>query len=280
MADSGSTRRAALSARDKYNATAVAKTLVTPDLMILRVRTDEPRSVFKSGQYTILGLDGSEPRSANSVPEAIEAPPDSLIQRPYSIASTCAETQEFEFYISQVKSGQLTPRLFNLQMGGRLYVSKRIVGVFTLADTPVGCDVVMVATGTGLAPYVSFLRSHMTDRPETKMAVIQGAAHPWDLGYYSELTFLASVFANFHYLPTLTDDNDTWTGHHLRIEEMLKRGVLNSETGIAVNPDKTHFFLCGNPRMVENVSALLAEFGYTRHRRKSPGSLHIEEFRS
>ncbi len=108
---------------DDYNATAVGKTLVTPDLMILRVMTDEPRSEFKSGQYTLLGLLGSEARSANSTEETVEAPPDKLIQRPYSIASANTETRQFEFYISQVKSGQLTPRLFNLDMGGRLFVS-------------------------------------------------------------------------------------------------------------------------------------------------------------
>jgi ferredoxin--NADP+ reductase len=267
-----------LAASDEYNATAVGKTLVTPDLMILRVRTEEPRAEFKAGQYTILGLLGSEPRSPNSVPEVVESPPERLIQRPYSIASANTETQQFEFYITQVKSGQLTPRLFNLEMGGRLYVSKRIVGVFTLADTPPDCDVVMVATGSGLAPYISFLRSHITQRPNTKMAVIQGAGHPWDLGYYSELTFLANAFSNFHYLPTLTHADETWTGYRLWIEEMLEQGVLQRDTGIAIDPARTHFFLCGNPKMVEHVSQWLYDTGYTRHQRKSPGSLHIEEF--
>ena len=262
----------------KYNATAVGKTLVTPDLMILRVRTDAPRSKFKSGQYTTLGLYGHEPRSPNSVLEAVESPAEKLIRRPYSIASARQDTQQFEFYISQVKSGQLTPRLFNLEMGGRLFVGTRIIGVFTLSDTPADCDVVMVATGTGLAPYISFLRSHITERPGVKMAVIQGAAQPWDLGYYSELTFLANAFSNFVYLPTLTHANETWTGHRLWIEEILEKGILEEESGIVLDPDKTHFFLCGNPKLVENVSALLIEKGYSRHTRKRHASLHIEDF--
>ena len=93
------------------------------------------------------------------------------------------------FYISQVKSGQLTPRLFNLNPGDRLFVSDRIVGVFKLAETPKNQDIVMIATGTGMAPYVSFIRSYLTSRPDSRMAVIQGAAKQWDLGYYSELSF-------------------------------------------------------------------------------------------
>ena len=144
----------------KYNATVVGKILLTPDIMTLRVDTDEPRDKFSAGQYTLLGLYGKEARSANSSEEADPVEPDKLLQRPYSIASATEQTKQFEFYISQVKSGQLTPRLFNLNPGDRLFVSKRIVGVFKLADTPENQDIVMIATGTGLAPYLSFLRSY------------------------------------------------------------------------------------------------------------------------
>jgi len=183
-----------------------------------------------------------------------------------------------EFYISQVKTGQLTPRLFNLNVGDRIYVGKRIVGLFKLDDTPPESDVVMVATGTGVAPYISFLRSHIVERPNSKMAVIQGATHQWDLGYYSELSFLAQTFSNFYYIPTLTDANERWDGQRMWIEEMLAAGVLEKETGIKIAPDDTHFFLCGNPKMVENVSEWLIEQGYKRHKRKDPGTLYIEEF--
>ncbi len=262
----------------KYNATVVGKILLTPDIMTLRINTDEPREQFSAGQYTLLGLYGSEDRSPNSTSETDPVEPDKLIQRPYSIASATGSVQQFEFYISQVKSGQLTPRLFNLNPGDRLFISKRIVGVFKLAETPEDQDIVMVATGTGMAPYISFLRSYLTDRPESRMAIIQGAAKQWDLGYYSELTFLENTFENFTYVPTLTDADETWNGHQLWIEQMLDKNVLKSEAGIEINPEKTHFFLCGNPKMVENVSEWLFNKGYTKHTRKEPGALHIEEF--
>jgi ferredoxin/flavodoxin---NADP+ reductase len=262
----------------KYNATVVGKILLRPDIMTLRVDTDEPREEFSAGQYTLLGLYGREERSPNSTPETDPSDPDKLIQRPYSIASSTANLSQLEFYISQVKSGQLTPRLFNLEPGDRIYVSKRIVGVFKLADTPQHMDIVMIATGTGMAPYMSFLRSYLTERPESKMAVIQGAAKQWDLGYYSELTFLDTMFDNFIYVPTLTEADTTWSGYELWIEDMLEKGLLKSEAGIDIDPNKTHFFLCGNPKMVENVSGWLYDRGYTKHNRKEPGSLHIEEF--
>ncbi len=262
----------------KYNATVVGKILLTPDIMTLRVDTDEPRNEFKAGQYTVLGLYGNEGRSPNSTPESDPVDPKKLLQRPYSIASATSQLQQFEFYISQVKSGQMTPRLFNLDPGDRIFVSKRIVGVFTLAETPENQDIVMIATGTGMAPYISFLRSYLMARPESKMAVIQGAAKQWDLGYYSELSFLGDTFNNLFYIPTLTEADKTWTGHKLWIEEMLEKNILKDVAGIEVDPGKTHFFLCGNPKMVENVSEWLMERGYSKHTRREPGALHIEEF--
>lgn len=262
----------------KYNATVVGKIQMTPDLMVLRVDTDQPRESFEAGQYTVLGLYGREGRSENSAAEVVPAEDDKLIQRPYSIASAKTQLKQLEFFISQVKSGQLTPRLFNLELGDRLYVSERIVGVFTLADTPEGRDIVMIATGTGIAPYLSFLRSYLISRPASRMAVIQGAAKQWDLGYSSELSFLDDSFPNFYYLPTLTDAGSTWTGYELWIEEMLDQAVVEEETGIAVDPARTHFFLCGNPEMIKQVSAWLADYGYEKHTRRNPGSLHVEEF--
>jgi len=264
--------------KSKYNATVVGKILLTPDIMTLRVDTDEPRKEFSAGQYTVVGLYGSEERSPNSSPEADPTDPEKLLQRPYSIASTTTQLQQFEFYISQVKSGQLTPRLFNLNPGDRLFVSNRIVGVFKLAETPENCDIVMIATGTGMAPYVSFIRSYLTSRPESRMAVIQGAAKQWDLGYFSELSFLDNSFENLTYIPTLTEADETWNGHKLWIEELLEKEILKKEGGIEIDPEKTHFFLCGNPKMVENVSAWLFDRNYTKHTRKEAGALHVEEF--
>ncbi len=262
----------------QYNATVVGKILLTPDIMTLRLDTDEPREEFNAGQYTLLGLYGREERSPNSAPETEETDPDKLIQRPYSIASATSQLAQFEFYISQVKSGQLTPRLFNLQPGDRMFVSKRIVGVFKLAETPPNQDIVMIATGTGMAPYLSFLRSYLASRPDSKMAIIQGAAKQWDLGYYSELSFLENAFDNFTYIPTLTEADETWTGHRMWIEEMLDAEILKTEAGIEIDPQKTHFFLCGNPKMVEHVSEWLYKKDYTKHSRKEPGALHVEEF--
>lgn len=260
-----------------YNSTVMGKILLTPDLMILRLRTDTQRIEFKAGQYTTIGLLAKETRSPHSSVPIDEHEPEFLIKRPYSIASAKHDTSDFEFYISHVKSGQLTPRLFNLQQGSRMWIDDKILGVFSLNDTPPDTNIVMIATGTGLAPYISFLRSHIHHHPEIKLAIIHGAANPWDLGYYSELNLLHTLFPNFHYFPTLLKADSSWTGLRGYIEEHLNNDVLQN-VGIEVNPNKTHFFLCGNPKMVESVTNFLSKYNYTCHHTDSPGSLHIEEY--
>ena len=230
-----------------YNATVIGKIMVTPDIMILRIDTDEAREEFEAGQNILLGLYGYESRSSNSEPESVPAEADKLIKRPYSIASAKTETRQMEFYISQVKSGQLTSRLFNLNIGDRVYAGSKISGLFRLDETPDGSDIVMVATGTGIAPYISFLRSHIVERPESKMVVIQGSAHRWD-------------------------------GYRLCIEDLLRNNTLQNEFNITPDPERTHFFVSGKPEMVSHVSEWLHDFGYTRHNPNDPGELYIEEF--
>jgi ferredoxin--NADP+ reductase len=263
--------------RARYNAIVIGKIMVTPDIMIFTINADEAREEFEAGQHLLLGLCGDEKRSSNSEPEFLAAEPDQLIKRPYSIASAKSETRQLEFYISQVKSGQLTSRLFNLNVGDRLFVGTKITGHFRLDETPDGSDIVMVATGTGIAPYISFLRSHLVDRPESKMVVLQGAAHRWDLGYYSELTFLEKTYANFFYVPTLTDADERWDGYRASLEELLCNEVLQNEFNITPNPERTHFFVSGNPAMVAHVAEWLDGFGYTRNHPDEPGELYVEE---
>jgi ferredoxin--NADP+ reductase len=261
-----------------YNSTVIGKILLTPDLMVLRIKTDEPRNEFRAGQYTSIGLLSSEQRSANSVMTIEQTKENELIKRPYSIASAKYEISEFEFYISQVKSGQLTPRLFNLTQGRRMWIDDQIHGIFSLNDVPEGSNIVMVATGTGLAPYMSFLRSHLNEHQNSKLAIIHGAGYPWDLGYYSELKFIQNNFINFFYYPTLLKADGAWTGLTGYIEKHLESNILENDAKIEVNPDKTHFFLCGNPKMVESVTNYLSRYNYTKHCEDKVGSLHVEEY--
>ncbi len=168
----------------EYNATLVERPTITPQLAIFRVHPDEPEYPLVAGQYTLLGLKRGEARLAGSeVETGDEENPVEMVRRPYSICSATDRTDSLEFYISLLNSGEFTPRLFNLQPGARLYLGPKARGKFTLRELSPDNNVPLVATGVGLGPYLSILRSYASDFPAPSVGEIQGRRHSWDLGY-------------------------------------------------------------------------------------------------
>ena len=263
----------------EYNATLVERIDITSRLAILRVRPDGWEFEFTPGQYGTLALMRSAPRLADADPEEIAADaPDKLVKRAYSISSGSRNREFVEFYVALVGSGELTPRLFALAVGDRLYLGPKAKGLFTLDRVPADKNVLMVATGTGLAPYVSMLRTHLDDRPDQRIAVLHGASFSWDLGYRAELERMAAHHANLTYLPVVSRPDEDWAGWTGRLPGWLDRPELPEACGFDLAPQPTHVLLCGNPGMIEEARARLAEKGFDSGTPKAPGSLHVEKY--
>ena len=262
------------------NASVIGREQIHPELIVLRVRPEGKLFDFKPGQFAVLGLPGSAPR----VPEAeIETPApdaDKLIRRAYSIASASVERRYCEFYITLINSGGLTPRLFALKHGSKVFLGPKASGVFTLDRTPPGKTAVLIATGTGLAPYVSMLRTILTTETQRKFVVLHGARYSWDLGYRGELETLARLRPNFTYIPSITrpDQDPHFHGRTGRIQTVLEQGAIEKDAGLELDPAKTDVFLCGNPEMVKAVKAQLEPKGFISGDSKNPGTIHVEEY--
>jgi ferredoxin--NADP+ reductase len=302
----------------EYNATVVSRVEVAPGLVILRVAPDNLPFEFKSGQYVVLGLKASEPRideaeadapgvvagglgvaAPAAIPDEIPgtpesqwavdaqaesvtraaADPDRMIRRAYSIASESRADEYLEFYLTVVMSGELTPRLFSLKIRDRLYVGPKAVGVFTLDKAP-GKHILMIGTGTGLAPYMSMLRSELVCNGPRQFVIVHGARYSWDLGYRTELTGLARHCHNFHYMPVITrpQEDTTWRGRSGYLQNLIASGAIEEETGLELTPDNFDLFLCGNPGMIETVIELALARGFVRDKGHDVGTLHTEEY--
>ncbi len=251
------------------NATVSQRIEIAPGLMILRIVPDQLPFTFQAGQYTVLGLRGAA------------GDPDKLIRRAYSIASSSRADEFLEFYLALVPSGELTPRLFELKAGDRLFLGPKPTGMFTLARVPRDKHVILVATGTGLAPYMSMLRSEIECGGAQKVVVLHGARYSWDLAYRPELLALARDCANISYVPVVSrgEDDPTWSGSTGYLQDVLFSGEVERVSGVPVSPDHAHVFLCGNPGMIEAAKArLVGERGYVPDHRKEIGTLHLEEY--
>ncbi len=263
-----------------YNATLTAREEVNPQLIIVRVEPDKALFDFAPGQFAVLGLLGREPRLAEAAPEDPAPAPDKMIRRAYSISSSSVERRYLEFFVTLITSGELTPRLFALRHGGRLFLSPKASGLFTLDRVGPGKAVLLIATGTGLAPYMSMLRTLLIQDTARKFVVLHGARYSWDLGYRAELESLARIRPNLIYLPSITRSAEDvhFRGLSGRIQALLAQGVVEQAPGLALDPAQMDVFLCGNPEMIRQTKEWLAAKGFLPDHGKTPGTVHVEEY--
>ncbi len=265
----------------QLNAIVTQRSEVAPGLLILRVAPDGwALPAFKPGQFAVLGLPAEAPRHPLSDPEDPPSKPGSMVRRSYSIASSSRENEYLEFFLNFVRSGSLTPRLFSLGLGDHVWLGPRITGLFTLDQIPGGANIVMVATGTGLAPYMSMLRTFLHEH-ERRLAVIHGARHSWDLAYRAELVTMHRLRPNLAYIATVSRPEEepvAWAGEVGRVQDIWLRRRVGAAWGVEPTPDHTHLLLCGNPAMIEDMVTLLAGEGYLEHTRQRPGHVHVERY--
>lgn len=270
-----------MAVKPELNAIVSQKIDVSSNLIILRVVPDGwELSDFESGQFTMVGLFPDSPRHPSSDPDSRKFAPDKLIKRAYSITSASMAKEYLEFYIAIVRSGDLTPRLHNLNVGDKLWLSNRNVGMFTLQQVPPKTNIVLAATGTGVAPYISMIRSKLTTDQQEKVAIIHGARHSWDLGYSSELNTLQRICPNFTYIPIIDHPDEepiNWNGETGFIHDLWDSKPLQQKWG-EITPENTHIFLCGNPLMIEAMTKVLEQQNFSLHSKKSPGQIHTEAF--
>jgi ferredoxin--NADP+ reductase len=253
---------------------------VNPQLVVLRVQPDDGLFAFTPGQFAVLGLLGGEPRVPEASAEDHPSEADKLIRRAYSIASSSVERRYVEFYLTLIVSGQLSPRLFALKHGSRLFLGPKASGVFTLDRVPAFKSVILVATGTGLAPYISMLRTMLVNDTHRRFVVLHGARYSWDLGYRGELESLARLRPNFIYIPSITrpDEDPSFRGQAGRVQVLLEQGVIEREANVRLDPAQVDVFLCGNPDMVSAVKTLLEARGFKADHGRELGTIHVEEY--
>jgi ferredoxin/flavodoxin---NADP+ reductase len=234
---------------EKYAAaTIVSRRDLATDLWVVRIRPDCDLT-FRPGQYVTLGLelDGR------------------IVERPYSIVSDPAEG-EIELFIERVPEGELSAPLHDVPIGASTLVRKRCKGLF-LKEAPVADQAhVFVSTVTGIAPFVSLLRSlrrrleageWSADHP---IVALQGASRSVELGYEDELRALHDECDWFTYVPTISrpwEDPD-WTGETGRVEDVLRK---HTDTA-GVRPGHGGVYLCGNPQMITNCHGIMRRNGF------------------
>lgn len=260
-------------------------------LFILRVRPDAPKPPHEAGQWLMLGVGMWEPR-CDGCPRDKLAPDDALALKrsPFSLSGAIiapnedrllepAEEPWYEFYQSfdradaVGKSGAaLSARLFATQPGARLWVADEPSGTYTLAGVEPDEDVLFLATGTGEAPHNRMIAELLRRGHRGRIASIVTVRQKQDLAYADAHARLERMFNNYRYVGVATRDS---AAPGQRLQAMLERGALETASGIRLDAERCHVFLCGNWSMVGRASTTNGERVYP----KPPGMVELLEKR-
>ncbi|MCS7167494.1 MAG: ferredoxin--NADP reductase [Gemmatales bacterium] len=294
-----------------YNATVVSVRKPHTDLAVFRVRPDFAIPVHKPGQYGTLGLGYWEPRVPGCQEENL-SPADRtrVVKRAYSLSHPILDDQGqliqteqldyFEFYIVLVRESgtdkppALTPRLFALREGDRLYLGEKITGSYTLDPVQPEHTVIFLATGTGEAPH-NYMIWHLLRRGHRQPIISVCCVRYWrDLAYWNVHHRLMELFPNYRYVPLTTREPEN-LGRKIYIQDLIASGELERMLGRPLDPNTMHVYLCGNPNMIgvpkrdpktgewqfpqpTGAVELLMRRGFQPDEGKSKGTIHYEKY--
>ncbi len=234
-----------------YRARITRRADFAPDLWMIRVDPGAEFS-FLPGQYATLGVEKDTRR----------------LERPYSIVSSPYE-KEVEFFFELVPHGQTTPPLYDLQVGDEVLMRKASKGRFTLDTSQTGrTNHLMISTVTGVAPFVSYVRTLFKDWKEGRFAgdhklfLLNGASRSWEFGYREELARFADHAPWFTYVPSISRpwEDEKWKGEVGRIDDLIRKYAdqwgCTGQNSIA--------YLCGHPEMVEHAKGIMKRVGFDK----------------
>jgi NAD(P)H-flavin reductase len=174
------------------------------------------------------------------------------ITRAYSTASA-PTSNRFDLCLNRVADGLFSPFLFDLKPGDEIDM-KGPLGAFTWRH-PVK-DSVLVATGTGIAPFRSMLHSYLPNAGDASVALVYGVRYEPSLLYRAEFEALERSQPNFRFLPVLSRPSEDWKGRTGHVQQHVM-DLLGDRKDMDV-------YICGMKLMVDDLRAQLKEKGLDR----------------
>jgi len=207
---------------------------------------------FASGQFTMIGL-------------RIDGKP---LLRAYSIASANWEEQ-LEFFSIKVPDGPLTSRLQHIRPGDEVLLSRKPTGTLLISDLHPGGTLYLLATGTGLAPFLAIVKDPATYERFDRIVITHGVRRAGDLAYADYIRrelphheFLGEQIARqLLYYPAVSREEHA---HEGRLTTLLDAGRMAGDLGLPpLDPARDRFMICGSPSMLADFRRILDARGFT-----------------
>jgi ferredoxin--NADP+ reductase len=231
---------------------------------LFSLRVEAPRLSFEAGQFVRIALDMKEGDAG------------SRVARPFSFVNP-PEDPVLEFYGIVVPEGPLSPRLARLAPGDALYVATNPAGFLVLSEVPEAKSLWLMATGTGIAPFLSMLRTEAPWKRFEHVVLVHAVRYARELVYKELIGEIGLKRPGLKYLTFVSREahSASLAG---RIPAAIRDARLERAAGLELAPQSSHVMLCGNPYMLKDATAALAERGLRKHRRRTPGHISVESF--
>ena len=245
---------------------------------------------FTAGQFVRLGIHGkdlqyfAQNHETKLITSEIQGQPIDLegyVFRAYSVASSPYD-EFIEFFSVVIPEGEFTSKVNHIQVGDSLLLNTMPFGYLTLAryQLPLPNDLWLLATGTGLAPFLSILKTIEVWQQYQRIILVYSARTSQELAYQAEIGSIKSIYgdngAAFVFLPIVTREAD-YTGEKARVPNLILSGKLTELVGQKLDKERSHVMLCGNPQMVEDTKEALKSLGLTMNRR-GEGNIAVENY--
>ncbi len=251
----------------KHNTETVIDVIHWNDTLFSFKTTRSPGLRFRNGEFIMIGLAQGEDRP---------------IMRAYSIASANYE-EHLEFFSIKVPDGALTSKLQHLKPGDEVLIGSKPTGTLVIDDLRDGRNLVLIGTGTGLAPFLSIIKDPETYERFEKVVLFHGVRFVNEVAYHKMLSedlksheYLGDMISEqLIYYPCVTRERYQNQG---RITDLLQSGKLCQDVGLpALDPKHDRVMLCGSPSMLTDTCAILDQQGFEESRKKGVQGDYVVE---
>ncbi len=228
---------------------------------LFSLRLKAPLETFKAGQFVRVALDveGEE------------------VARPYSLVNAPGE-ELLEIYFNIVPEGPLTPQLAKMKPGDAIKIGERASGFLIIDEVPEARHLWMLATGTGIGPFLSILRTEDVWQRFEKVVLGYSVRSEEELSYRELIEqLLQQHIDQLSFVPFITREKVEGS-INARITSAIEQGDVEARTGFKICAEDSHVMMCGNSAMIMQVTELLKQRGMRKHLRRERGHITMEKY--
>lgn len=239
---------------------------LTPSLFSLRTSRD-PGFRFRSGQFARLGVTKAD---------------GSVVWRAYSMVSA-PHDEHLDFFSIVVPGGEFTSELSRLKEGDSLLIDRQAYGFLTLDRFVDGRDLWLLATGTGIAPFVSILQDFEAWERFDSIKLVYSVREAKELAYQDLIAgleqrdYMAEYAGKLQFIPVVTREQHPGALND-RITTLIENGELERAAELALTPEHSRVMLCGNPQMIDDTRQALKQRGLQLSLSRRPGQVAVENY--